>query len=224
MIDFGAVFQSFSGGFFNSAVALHDVAATLLVVALLSVYEFIIYRFISRRSYYSKQFNISLAIIPFFITTIVMALQLSIVITLGTIGALAIIRFRTAVKDPIDMVYLLWSIHNGILCGAGLFSIVVLTSLCVTVFLLVLELVPMRAPPYLLVVNAQTGADEEILSAVKDHAKYFQVKSRNVGHGRLDMIVELRAKNERELLAAVSGLQAVENVSLLSHDGNNFVA
>jgi hypothetical protein len=89
------------------------------MTGILSAYIFLIYRFVSKKSFYSKQFNLTLAIIPFFIATIIMTLQSNLIITLGTIGALAIIRFRTAIKDPMDMVYLLWAVHIGITCGAG---------------------------------------------------------------------------------------------------------
>ena len=78
------------------------------MVAILAIYEFFVYRIVSHRSFYNKSFNITTAILPFFISSIILCLQSNLVITLGTIGALAIIRFRTSVKDPVDMLYLLW--------------------------------------------------------------------------------------------------------------------
>jgi ABC-type spermidine/putrescine transport system permease subunit II len=104
-------------------------------VLLLPVYEFVIYRVVSHRAFYNRSFHISIAVIPFFISTIILCLQSNIVITLGTIGALAIVRFRTAVKDPVDMIYILWSIHTGIICGCQLYEVAVLTSLLVTIVL-----------------------------------------------------------------------------------------
>ena len=104
------------------------------------MYEFIVYRLVSHRAFYNRSFNISVTVLPFFIATIILCLQSNLVITLGTIGALAIIRYRTAVKDPVDMLYILWSIHIGIVCGCQLYEVAVLTSLLVTIILLILEM------------------------------------------------------------------------------------
>ena len=104
--------------------------AVLLMVLVMSVYEFIVYRLVSHRSFYNKSFNISIAALPFFIATIILCLQSNLVITLGTIGALAIIRYRTAVKDPVDMLYILWSVHTGIVCGCQLYEVSASTFKC----------------------------------------------------------------------------------------------
>ena len=84
------------------------------LLLLLSFYEYNVYKKLSHRACYSKAFHTGITMIPFFISTIILCLQSNLIITLGTIGALAIIRFRTAVKDPIDMIYILWAIHIGI--------------------------------------------------------------------------------------------------------------
>ena len=101
------VFNNIGNHYLTKELDTVTILSVLIVVLLLSIYEFIIYRFVSHRTFYNKSFNISLAIIPFFIATIILCLQSNLVITLGTIGALAIIRYRTVVKDPIDMVYIL---------------------------------------------------------------------------------------------------------------------
>lgn len=224
MKDLDRIFANIQAGFNNQQIVAHDIIAVLLMVGVMSLYEFLVYRYISKRSFYSKQFNISLALLPFFIATIIMALQSNLVITLGTIGALAIIRFRTAIKDPIDMVYLLWSTHIGIICGTGLYEVGILTSLFATVFIIVLDLVPIKKSSYLFIVNADSvSAEKEIMASVKSNAKIFKVKSRNLTKNKLDMIIELRTSKEQELLEAVSGVAGVLNSSLVSHDGENFI-
>lgn len=147
------LFEGVRDGFNNQEISTSQIIIMLIMVSLFSFYEFIIYRYVSKRSFYSKHFNISLAIIPFFIASIIRSLQSSLVVTLGTIGALAIIRFRTTVKDPLDMVYLFWSVHTGIVVGAGLYEAAFLTSLVVTIFLLILDFMPLGRAPYLLVLN-----------------------------------------------------------------------
>lgn len=224
MKDLERIFANIQAGFNNQQIAAHDIIAVLIMVALMSAYEFLVYRYISKRSFYSKQFNISLALLPFFIATIIMALQSNLIITLGTIGALAIIRFRTAIKDPIDMVYLLWSTHIGIICGTGLYEVGIFTSLFATFFIVVLDLMPIKKSSYLFIVNADTvSSEKEIMSNVKRYAKIFKVKSRNLTKSKLDMIIELRTDKEAELLEAVSDIKGVLNSSLVSHDGENFI-
>ena len=162
-------------GFDNPQIPSHLIVTVLLIAAILGGYEFLVYRYISKRSFYSKQFNIVLAVLPLFISTIIMTLQSNLLITLGTIGALAIIRFRTAIKDPIDMVYLLWSIHIGITCGSGLYEVAVFTSLIATVFLLVLDLLPLRRPPFILIINAsEPSIEDSALGIINEIATFYK--------------------------------------------------
>ena len=210
---------------FTSDLSTHAIVSVLLMTGILSVYMFLIYRYVSKKSFYSKQFNMAIAIVPFFISTIIMTLQSNLIITLGTIGALAIIRFRTAIKDPMDMVYLLWAVHTGITCGAGQYELSILTSIAVTVLMLILDLLPLRKAPYLLIVNLNTkdGYEEEMLKTIKQYARFPRVKSRNLMGDRADMIIELRTNRESALLEALSGLSYVEKLSLVSHDGETII-
>jgi len=222
--DLGRIIESIEAGFQNEQLTTHAIVTVLLMVTGLSVYQFLIYRFVSKRSFYSKSFNLSLAALPFFIATIIMTLQSNLIITLGTIGALAIIRFRTAIKDPMDMLYLLWSVHTGIVCGAGQYELGILTSLAVTILMLVLDLIPMRKSPYLLTVQADgLQAEAEIIKTVRKYARSHRVKSRNMSEGGLDMIVELRTSGESCLLQELSAVAGVQRLSLLSHDGESIL-
>lgn len=224
MNDLDLIMANIRAGFHNKQIVAHDIVAVLIMVTVMAVYEFLVYRYISKRSFYSKQFNIALALLPYFIATIIMSLQSNLVITLGTIGALAIIRFRTAVKDPIDMVYLLWSTHIGIVCGTGLYEVGILTSLFATALIIVLDLVPIKKASYLFIVNAEgAGSERDILGLVRENASYFKVKSRNQTRDKLDMIIELRTDKEQSLMEGASRLPGVQNSSLVTHDGENFI-
>ena len=211
-------------GFVNKEITTADMVAVLLMVAILAAYQFVIYRFVSKRSFYSKSFNIAMAIIPFFVATIIMTLQTNMVITLGTIGALAILRFRTAVKDPMDMVYLFWSVHTGIVCGAGLYKLGIITSIIVTLFILLAEVIPLGKSPFLLIVNAKPEVDEDsIIAAVTANSYYRKVKSRVLTKDGLDLVIELGTKKESEIIKAVSGIDEINTVSLIAHDGQDVV-
>lgn len=220
MYQFLNILNNVSLGFNNEEVTTTTIITMLLMVSIFSFYEFLVYRYISKRSFYSKHFNISLAIIPFFIASIIMALQSSLVVTLGTIGALAIIRFRTAVKDPLDMVYLFWSVHTGIVVGTGLFEVAFLTSIVVTVFMLILDFMPLGRAPYLLVINIKDIEKEKnILDLINTFANNVNVKSRNFSPNGIDMIAEIRTKQEAELMKELVSQDAIHAASLVAHDG-----
>ena len=221
MSNFSDIFKkSFLEGFTGGDLSTGRIAATLAVTALIALYIFVIYRVVTRKTFYSKTFNISLAALAVITSAIILAMQSNLVISLGMVGALSIIRFRTAIKDPMDLVFLFWSISIGIICGAGLYEIALLTSLLVTVGIIGLDLIPTSKAPMMLVVNAtELDAEEAIVNAAKAAGKVCKVKSRNFSAGHLDLIIEVRVANEAELVKAVSEIAAVTSVSLISHDG-----
>ncbi len=221
MSNFSDIFKkSFLQGFTGGDISTGRIAATLIVTALISLYIFVIYRAVTRKTFYSKTFNISLVALSVITSAIILAMQSNLVISLGMVGALSIIRFRTAIKDPMDLVFLFWSISIGIICGAGLYEIAVLTSLLVTVGIIGLDLIPTSKAPMMLVVNAsELEAEADVLEAVKVSGKVCKVKSRNYTEGHLDLIIEVRVSEEAKLVKTVSEIATVSSVSLISHDG-----
>ena len=221
MSNFSDIFKkSFLQGFTGGDISTGRIAATLVVTALIALYIFVIYRVVTRKTFYSKTFNISLVAMSVITAAIILAMQSNLVISLGMVGALSIIRFRTAIKDPMDLVFLFWAISIGIICGAGLYEIALLASLLVTVGIIGLDLIPTSKAPMMLVVNAtELDAEKAVLKAVKAEGKVCKVKSRNYTAGRLDMIIEVRTAKEADLVKAVSEIEAVTAVSLISHDG-----
>ncbi|MBR5509559.1 MAG: DUF4956 domain-containing protein [Lachnospiraceae bacterium] len=212
--------KSFLEGFTSMDITTGKIAATLFVTALLALYIFMIYRLVTRKVFYSKNFNISLAAMSLITAAIILAMQSNLVISLGMVGALSIIRFRTAIKDPMDLVFLFWSISIGIICGAGLYEVALVTSVAVTVCILFLDLIPVAKVPMMLVVNSsEMGSEEAVLEIVKKYAKSYKVKSRNLSKGRLDMVVELRVKDESGLVKEVAAMEGMISASLIAHDG-----
>jgi len=212
--------KSFLEGFTSMDITTGKIAATLFVTALLALYIFAIYRLVTRKVFYSKNFNISLAAMALITAAIILAMQSNLVISLGMVGALSIIRFRTAIKDPMDLVFLFWSISIGIICGAGLYEVALVTSVAVTVFILVLDMLPVGKAPMMLVVNSSVMEGEKaVLEIVSKYAKSYKVKSRNLSKGRLDMVVELRVKDESGLVSEVAALEGMISASLIAHDG-----
>lgn len=221
MSNFSDIFKkSFLQGFTGGDISTGRIVATLVVTSLIALYIFVIYRVVTRKTFYSKTFNISLVALAVVTAAIILAMQSNLVISLGMVGALSIIRFRTAIKDPMDLVFLFWAISVGIICGAGLYEIALLTSLLVTVGIIGLDLLPTSKAPMILVVNASSlEAEQDVLGAVKSSGKVCKVKSRNFSAGHLDLIIEVRTSREAELVKAVADIASVVSVSLLSHDG-----
>lgn len=212
--------KSFLEGFTSMDITSAKIMATLFMTALLALYIFFIYRLVTRKVFYSKNFNISLAALSLITAAIILAMQSNLVISLGMVGALSIIRFRTAIKDPMDLVFLFWSISIGIICGAGLYEVALVTSVAVTVCILVLDLLPVAKAPMMLVVNSSVmDGEAAVLEAVGKYTKSYKVKSRNLSRSRLDMVVELRVKDESGLISEVAGLEGMISASLITHDG-----
>ena len=212
--------KSFLEGFTSMDISAGRIMATFAVTCILACYVFLIYRLVTRKSFYSKGFNVSLAAMSVITAAIILAMQSNLVISLGMVGALSIVRFRTAIKDPMDLVFLFWSISIGIICGAGLYEVALLTCLVVTILILVLENLPASRAPMMLVVNV-TDADKEdaILDIVKKYSRFYKVKSRNLSKGRLDLVIELKVKEESALVSEVAALDGMLSASMISHDG-----
>ncbi|MBD5469758.1 MAG: DUF4956 domain-containing protein [Lachnospiraceae bacterium] len=212
------IFNSYS----NQTLGTAQIVSVLLVVLVLALYEFVVYRVVSHRAFYNKSFNICIVILPFFIATIVMCLQSNIVITLGTIGALAILRFRTAVKDPVDMLYLLWSVHIGIVCGCQLYEIAVLTSLVVTMVLLLMNYVSLGRRPFVLVFQCEPEKDLEILNNIKEITSRFRIKSRNYTAKGMNYVIEFSVKDPTALTERLKGLE-IEKFSVIEYDSEDVI-
>lgn len=220
-MNFSDIFKKdFLTAYAGGNVSVLEVTAILLVTAVIACYIFLVYRLITRKAFYSKTFNISLAAISVITAAIILAVQASIVISLGMVGALSIVRFRTAVKEPLDLVFLFWSIAVGICCGAHVTEIAIVLSVLLTILVIVLDRLPIGRAPMILVMNLTEGKLEpELMKKVGEFCKYYKVKSRNMSAGRCNMVVEVRTAKEYEMVQAIEGMTGVESVSLVSHDG-----
>ena len=212
--------KSFLEGFASVEINTMTVLVALAVACALALYIFFVYRIMTRKTFYSKSFNISLAGITVITAALILTMQSSVVLSLGMVGALSIVRFRTAVKEPLDLMFMFWSISVGIICGAGMAQIAVILSVIMTVGILVLDYMPVAKAPMLLVVNAaNAGVEKELAVILKKYTRHFHVKSRNLTAGSADIVIELRTSHGYELVREVMDAEGVSSVSLLSHDG-----
>ena len=221
MISFKDIFKkSFIQGFSRYDNSPVNVLIVFGIACIFSIYIFLVYRFLTRKTFYSKSFNIALPALTLITTGVILTIQSSIVVSLGMVGALSIVRFRTAVKDPMDLVFLFWAISTGIICGAGLAEISCILAFLLSVFLYILDRCKVSKAPKILMVSAKGyDAEKNIINTVKKFCKYFTVKSRIFSNERTDIVVEVRTDKEYELAKAVASLSEVNSSSLLSHDG-----
>lgn len=243
MATFKDIFKrSFIEGFSRYDMTPANIIMVFAISSLFSLYIFFAYRILTRKTFYSKSFNITLAAVNLITAAIILTMQSNVVISLGMVGALSIVRFRTAVKDPMDLTFLFWSIASGIICGAGQAEIAFALAAVLTLALLFFEKIPVSKAPKILMasgnINCQTIGDEKsstlagksagsgkaaleevIMEAVKKHCRYCTIKSRSIADGRLDIVIEVRTDEDEALIAEVSAAKEVDHASLLAHDG-----
>lgn len=194
---------------------------TLFIASILALYIFFMYQLITKKTFYSKNFNISLACVAVITSAIILTIQSNIVISLGMVGALSIVRFRTAIKDPMDLMFLFWAISVGIICGANLPELAILLSIFLTAGVLILNKIPVKKAPMILIVNSSNiNIEDKILEKVNENTKYYQVKSRNISSNLFDITIEVRTSNSTELVKTISEIDGVESASIISHDGD----
>ena len=221
-MSFSDIFKkSFLEGYSTIELGTKGIIVALCFSLVLGLYIFFCYRLLTRRTFYSKSFNISLVCMSLITTAIILTIQSSVVVSLGMVGALSIVRFRTAIKEPMDLVFLYWAISVGIICGAGLSEIAIILSLVVTVAVFALGRIPLGQAPMILVVNAQNDKEtnKAIRQIVRKYSRYYTEKSRNISGGQLNLVIELSVSGGSELTSELSSLRTVNSVSLLSHDG-----
>lgn len=212
--------KSFIEGFSRYDNSPTNIIIVFVIALLFALYIFTAYRVLTRKTFYSKTFNIALPCVVLITAGIILTIQSSVVISLGMVGALSIVRFRTAIKDPMDLMFLFWAISTGIICGAGLAEISCIMSFLLTVILFVLDRIPVaRAPKILLVSASGYDSEQSVLDVVKKYCKYFTVKSRSLSNNVMDLVVEVRTSQETELARDVAAIASVNASSLLAHDG-----
>lgn len=207
-------------GFAGDSLTSTEIILTMCVAFVLAVYLFFAYRLLTKNAFYSKSYNISMAAISLVTCGIIIAMQSSLVISLGMVGALSIVRFRTAIKEPMDLLFLFWSIGTGIICGTGLYKIATIVAVIVTIAILLLKLVPeTRSSNILFIGSSDKEIEKKLTDALKDNTDAFHVKSRNITASGIDLVVEVKTKTPGELVNAVDRVQGVDSVSLIEHEG-----
>ena len=211
-----SVLNSFSPADMTTA----EIAIVLLGTFLIALYIFFVYRFVTRSTFYNKNFAVSMAIISVVTAGIILAMQSSLVISLGMVGALSIVRFRTAIKEPLDLLFLFWSIGTGIVVGAGLFSVGIILAAVVTIGLMVLQIIPSISSPELLVLKlSDKSAEAEAINVIHQFSKHYKVDSKTITKLQTTLIIEVRPVDGSTMVDKLSEIAGVSTVTLMEHQG-----
>lgn len=221
MTSFKDIFKkSFIQGFTRYDSTPENIIVVFVIASFFALYLFFAYRILTRKTFYSKTFNIALPALVLITTAVILTIQSSVVISLGMVGALSIVRFRTAVKDPMDLVFLFWAISTGIICGAGLAQISCLLAIVLTIALFFLDRCPVARAPKILMINGDGyDLEKDIIETIGKHCKHYVVKSRALKNNRISIVIEVRSSSETELLRDIASLKGVTSSTLLAHDG-----
>lgn len=208
-------------GYATTELSLGVVLVCMICTAGLAIYVFGVYKHIRKNAFYNRNFNLSLLALAIITSAIILTIQSNIVVSLGMVGALSIVRFRTAIKDPLDLVFMFWSIGIGIICGAGFILIAVLVSLVLTISLLLVISAPLVKRPMILVVNADSyEIEDELLENVNQHCKNIRVRAKNLTKNSLNMAIEIETTQEKELMKNIVQMEHIMSASLVENEGD----
>ena len=204
-----------------STFSMLDVLITLGLAFVLGLFIYIIYKKTYSGVMYSDAFGVSLIAMSMITALVIVAVTSNVVLSLGMVGALSIVRFRTAIKEPMDIAFLFWAIGVGIVLGAGLLPLAIIGSAIIGVMIVVFSTRKVGLTPYVLVVNcthkeAQSATDELVLQ----FAKKSILKSKAVSKNSIELTYEIRLKGEdTDVVNQISELDGVQNVVLVTYNG-----
>ena len=219
-ISFDNIFSKKFLRSFNTSISLNTICMTLVFAFILSLIVFIIYKITCKDTVYSKKFNISMCLMSIVTAAIVLSMQSNITVSLGMVGALSIVRFRTAIKEPRDLLFLFWSISNGIIIGAQIYSIAVVLVLVLSIAMLFFNIIPDAKKGYILVVNFKNVDSREFELILKANKIKYKLKSENISSNNSNCIYEVHVKKSKEFIKDISKIKGVSEVNLISCDNN----
>ena len=193
------------------------ILVSLILAFAVGLFIYWIYRTNYRGVMYNNNFGLTLVLMTLITTPVVMCIRDSIQLSMGMVGALSIVRFRTAVKDPLDTAYMFWALTMGILLGAGQFFLTAMTTVGIGALIIVMgQLKFKQMNAYLLVVHYTPGLESQINAALKG-VRVSQVKSKTVSRNGAEMTIELRVEKQDALLNRVLSIDGVQDATLVAY-------
>ena len=205
-----------------SAVTILDMALTIALAFGIGLFIFFIYKKTFRGVMYSSSFGVTLIALTMITSQVILAVTSNVVLSLGMVGALSIVRFRTAIKEPLDIAFLFWSIAVGIILAAGLIPLAVIGSVIIGLILLFFVNRKPHKNPYIVVLSCQDHAAEtEAMNFVSAQTERCVVKSKSAQNGLVEINMEVRLKDDNtDFVNALSAMAGVNSAALVSYNGD----
>lgn len=206
-----------------TALSVTDMLIGIVLSFLIGMFIFFVYKKTFNGVLYSANFGLSLIGMCMIATVLIMAVSSNVVLSLGMVGALSIVRFRTAIKEPMDILFLFWAISTGIILATGMIPLAVFGSVAIGVVLLIFANKNGKDQPYLLIVNMEDSETEkDVMNIISENTEKNIIKSKTFsknGNAELTIEVQLR-EHEGSFVKSISNLEGIENVVMVSYNGD----
>lgn len=205
-----------------SSFSILDIVIAMAISFALGLFIFFVYKKTFTGVMYSSSFAVSLMALSLITSLIILAVTSNIILSLGMVGALSIVRFRTAIKEPMDIAFLFWSISAGIVTGAGLIPLAVFGSLFIGIILLIFVNKKSHETPYIAVVNCTNQiAEDEAMKLIKAKTKKQLIKSKSVSKNGIELTIEVRLMDySTSIVNTLSEIEGVTSAVLISYNGD----
>lgn len=213
----------FKSSFLEKAVefSIFDVSIAMLLSFAIGLFIFFVYKKTFAGVMYSASFGVSIMAMTLITTFIILAVTSNIILSLGMVGALSIVRFRTAVKEPLDIAFLFWAISVGIVVGAGLIPLGIIGSIFIGIVLLVFVNKKSTDTPYIIILNLEDDkVEDDCMTKIKSMTKKNLVKAKTVSKDGIELTVEVRLLDmSTKILNELLTINGVNNACLVSYNG-----
>ncbi|MDR1928359.1 MAG: DUF4956 domain-containing protein [Oscillospiraceae bacterium] len=204
---------------FTASLTAGDMLLSLAASFVIGLVILLVYRLTFKGVIFSKNFAFSLVLLGMITALVIRTISSNLALSLGMVGALSIVRFRTAIKDPTDTVFMFWAIANGIITGAGLYFIAGIATVTMGVlYILIGYLMQKRSEPYLLVLRYDAEYEKNITWVLRRLQKY-RIKSKTVSGTSVELALEITlTERANEIVNQANTLEGIQHVSLVSYE------
>ena len=205
-----------------TAVSLLDIALTLVLAFGIGLFIFYVYKKTYRGVMYSSSFGVTLIALTMITSQVILAVTSNVVLSLGMVGALSIVRFRTAIKEPLDIAFLFWSIAAGIILAAGMIPLAVVGSVIIGLILLFFVNRKSHKLPYIIVLSCiDHEAETQAMKYISSQVERCIIKSKSARSGLVEINMEVRMRDDNtDFVNALSDMDGVNSAVLVSYNGD----
>lgn len=205
-----------------TSVSILDMLLAMILAFALGMFIFLVYQKTFSGVMYSSSFGVTLVALTMITTLVILAVTSNVVLSLGMVGALSIVRFRAAIKEPLDIAFLFWSLTVGIVLAAGLIPLAVIGSVLIGVFLLLFVNRKPHVNPYIVVIDCtDRNSEQQAISYLKEQMSHLVIKSKTVRKGSIELNAEIRMKDDNtDFINTLADMEGINNAVLVSYNGD----